>query len=58
MTEARNPEVGLLDRDRAHRIMMMQGSKSLLHGLTTWHPKIVRLLQQKNGVIIEEQKNA
>lgn len=54
MTEARNPEVGLLDRDRAHRLMMIQGSKSLLHNLKTWHPKIVRLLQEKNGVVLDD----
>lgn len=54
MTEARNPEVGLLDRDRAQRIMMTQGSKSLLHNLTEKHPRIVRLLQEKNGVVLND----
>lgn len=54
MTEARNPEVGLLDRDRAHRLMMINGSNSLLRNLSDRHPKIVRLLQEKNGVVLND----
>ena len=54
MTEAKNPEVGLLDRDRVQRMMMTQGSKSLLRNLTERHPRIVRLLQEKNGVVLND----
>lgn len=54
MTEAKNPEVGLLDRDRVQRTMMINGSKLLLKGLTTHHPRIVRLLQEKNGVVLND----
>lgn len=53
MTEAKNPEVGLLDRDRAHRIMMQLGSKQLLERLTLFHPRIVRLLQERQGIEAE-----
>lgn len=56
MTEAKNPEVGLLDRDRAHRIMMQQGSKQLLDRLTVLHPRIVRLLQAKQGIGARDEK--
>lgn len=54
MTEAKNPEVGLLDRDRVQRMMMTKGSKDLLRSLTTYHPRIVRLLQEKNGVVLND----
>lgn len=56
MTQPKNPEVGLLDRDRAHRMMMAQGSKMLLERLAFWHPEIVGRLQEKNGVVFEEQR--
>ena len=45
MTQPLNPEVGLLDRDRAHRMMMMQGSRTLLDKLCAHHPKIIRHLR-------------
>ncbi len=45
MTVAKNPEVGLLDRDRVHRTMMQMGSKQLLDRLCTYHPKIVAHLR-------------
>lgn len=57
MTAAKNPEVGLLDRDRAHRLMMAQGSQLLLKALTTHHPKIIRLLQDKHGIVLTEDKD-
>lgn len=45
MTLAKNPEVGLLDRDRVHRLMMQQGSKLLLDTLVVRHPKIIKHLR-------------
>jgi len=55
MTQAKNPEVGLLDRDRVYRLMMVQGSKQLLGALTTWHPKIVDHLRSlPNAQPVEE----
>lgn len=45
MTLAKNPEVGLLDRDRVHRTMMQQGSKLLLDTLVVRHPKIIKHLR-------------
>lgn len=45
MTEPKDPTVGMLDRDRAHRIMMQQGSKLLVDTLAFRHPKIVRHLR-------------
>lgn len=54
MTVAKNPEVGLLDRDRAHRLMMAQGSKLLLERLMLFHPRIVRMLQEKHGIVLTE----
>lgn len=50
MTEAKDPTVGLLDRDRTHRLMMSQGSQRLLDSLVVHHPRIVRLLQAKQGI--------
>lgn len=54
MTQPKNPEVGVLDRDRQHRVMMQMGSKSLLNALTLHHPKIIRLLQDKHGIVLKE----
>lgn len=48
MTEAKNPEVGLLDRDRIYRLNMHLGSKALLERLETFHPRVVQLLREKN----------
>lgn len=45
VTQAKNPEVGLLDRDRTYRLMMAQGSKQLLDTLVVRHPKIIRHLR-------------
>lgn len=45
MTTAKNPEVGLLDRDRVHRTMMQMGSRQLRERLCTYHPKIVAHLR-------------
>lgn len=55
MTEAKNPEVGLLDRDRVHRLMMQQGSRELLDTLVVRHPKIVAHLRSlPNAQPVEE----
>lgn len=55
VTQAKNPEVGLLDRDRTYRLMMVQGSKQLLGALVTWHPKIVAHLRSlPNAQPLEE----
>lgn len=54
MTAAKNPEVGLLDSDRAQRVMMQMGSKLLLERLMLFHPRIVRLLQEKHGIVLTE----
>ena len=53
MTQPKSPDVGLLDRDRAHRIMMQLSSQQLLERLTLYHPRIVRLLQERQGIEAE-----
>lgn len=58
MTEAKNPEVGLLDRDRVHRLMVSQGSKQLLDTLVVRHPQIIRHLRSlPNAQPMAEDKN-
>lgn len=54
MTQPKNPEVGVLDQDRQNRIMMQMGSKALLNALTRHHPRIVRALQDKHGIVLTE----
>ena len=53
MTQPKNPELGLLDRDRSHRLAMAMGSKTLLDRLVVFHPHIVRALQEKNNVEVK-----
>lgn len=56
MTEARDPTVGLLDRDRVHRIMMVEGSKQLLDTLIVRHPKIIKRLRSlPNAQPVEDE---
>ena len=45
-----NPELVVLDRDRQHRLSMQVGSQRLLDSLVVHHPRIVRLLQEKQGI--------
>lgn len=54
MSQPKNPELGLLDRDRANRTMMRMGSKRLLDTLQVRHPRIVRLLQVKHGIELKD----
>ena len=50
MTQPLNPDLVVLDRDRQHRIMMQMGSQRLLDSLVVKHPRIVRLLREKQGI--------
>lgn len=45
-----NPELVVLDRDRQHRMMMQMGSQRLLDSLVVHHPRIVRVLREKQGI--------
>lgn len=58
MTEAKDPTVGLLDRDRTHRLMMAQGSKLLVDTLVVRHPHIIRHLRSlPNAQPVADDKN-
>lgn len=50
-----NPELVVLDRDRQHRLSMQMGSQRLLDSLVVHHPRIIRLLQAKHGITIDQK---
>lgn len=50
-----NPELVVLDRDRQHRLSMQMGSQRLLDSLVVHHSRIVRLLQAKHGITIDQK---
>lgn len=54
MTLAKHNTVDPRENDRKERAMMKMGSKLLLDSLRVRHPRIIRVLQGKQGLELED----